>query len=55
MGCKDLYGRNYSQSRRCGEKLGRRKMEGGVFEGKSEGGVGLEYHVVGKGKGLGRG
>lgn len=30
-------------------------MEGGVFEGKSEGGVGLEYHVVGKGKGLGRG
>lgn len=31
-------------------EVGRRKMEG-----KSEGGVGLEYHVVGKGKGLGRG
>lgn len=36
-------------------EVGRRKMEGGVFEGKSEGGVGLEYHVVGKGKGLGMG
>lgn len=35
--------------------LGGGRWKGGVFEGKSEGGVGLEYHVVGKGKGLGRG
>lgn len=54
MRCRDIWKELFA-GQEVWREVGEEEDGRGVFEGKSEGGVSLEYHVVGKGKGLGRG